>query len=132
MRAMRAFALWLGLAALSVQAMAPLCLAGFMPSSESAGSFPIVLCAAHGIRTLYTDGNNQSQPPSPDDQNSCPLCSAVAQVANFTAPGPILMLLPIAIGLVPESSLARPMRLARRAASYTSRAPPPRTFSHHV
>src|SRR5258708_22158231 len=58
-RVLRTFALTLGLAALMLQALAPLCLAG----TASAGSGQsIVICTVHGMQTIQLDADGNAVP----------------------------------------------------------------------
>jgi hypothetical protein len=121
----RALALWLGLIALTLQALAPLCLGGFMAART--GGSPIVLCTSHGFETVRVDADGKPVPnaPAPDDGNSlCPLCSAVAQATHFTPPVPFILAAPLLFLLfVAEARESVPL-LLRAARAYGSRAPP--------
>ena len=121
MRWFRTLALWLGLTALSVQALAPLCLAGMM--AEGGGS-EIVLCTAHGFQTVHVDANGKPVPAPASDQNStCPLCAAVSHATTFTTPAVFVLLAPTAVA---ESVPPQSSRVALRTAHtlYRGRAPP--------
>jgi hypothetical protein len=123
---MQAIALWLGLAALTFQALAPLCLAGLMSPGKDSGSFPIVLCTAHGLAGIHagTSGNPSPDRPSPQDQSACPLCSALAGLSHFTAPAAVLLAAPFAWIGAGRKPIASEIKSARPVANYISRAPP--------
>jgi hypothetical protein len=118
-RVLRTFALWLGLVALMVQALAPLCAAGLMGSTDRTdGVASIILCTAHGFETIRigADGKPLPAAPAQDQQSSpCPLCAAMHAMTAFVPP-------PIALALVPPSITAARM-------SFISAAVPSRKFS---
>lgn len=119
-------ALLLAVAAIAVQAIAPVCLYGIAPSG-GAGGVPIVLCTAHGFQTVTLDQNGKPVPAAPDKGSSdglCPMCVA------FHAAPPVLLAAALLLGLiyfwfradpVPRSV---PIRLRRAAFSFDTRGPP--------
>ena len=125
-RSARTTALWLGLAALLVQAMAPLCLVGSM-GAGAPGASSIILCTSHGFETIQigADGNPLPATPAQDQQGAtCPLCAAMHATGAFVPP-------PLALAAAPPSvaaarmdfiSLAVPSR--KFASAYVTRGPP--------
>jgi hypothetical protein len=126
-RALRAFALFLGLLALTVQGLVPLCLtmADGAPAS-SAGVSSIILCTIHGFQTIRIDADGKPLPnaPAPQQNSTCPMCAGFQAAKAFTAP--------VLVGLVvPTNFTPAPLAIASSRApslrlhiSYISRAPP--------
>lgn len=84
--AVRTLFLWLGLAALTVQAVAPLCAAGFAGGSQTALT-SIVLCTAHGFQRIQIDADGQPVPTQGDQKGSdCFLCVGMHGGGAFPAP----------------------------------------------
>jgi hypothetical protein len=123
-RPARTLALWLGLLALTIQGLAPLCLPGIM---RTAGGPSIILCTAHGLQTVHlgADGKPLSNTPAPNQQNSdCPLCAAAHIGGGFTAPALVaLSLPPIARERVARLAPA-PVPALKAYFPYVTRAPP--------
>jgi Protein of unknown function (DUF2946) len=122
-RALRAYALMLGVFALMLQALAPLCLGGM---NASAGGSYIVICTAHGTQTIRLDSNGNPLPNAPvDDQShsACFLCLNPHGPAGFVPPEQAALFVPTLSkqALRPVYSAVLP-----RAphTSYVSRAPP--------
>jgi hypothetical protein len=123
-RAFQTLALWLGLVALTIQGLAPLCLTGMASTS---GGHSVVICTAHGFETLLigADGKPLKNAPVTNHQSSdCSLCSVCHAGGGFTTPSPILFALPAfaEIGAVRFVIAAAIPRLHRF--SYVTRAPP--------
>jgi hypothetical protein len=126
-RALRAFALTLGLVALTLQGLAPLCLNMAGAPSSSAGGYSIVLCTIHGYQTVQigADGKPAPNTPSPDQQNStCPMCAGVQAAKAFIAPAPIALAVPTNFQRAVLSIASTPAASLRSHVSYISRAPP--------
>ena len=120
--AFRTLALWLGLIALTVQGLAPLCFAG---AANAAGLQSLVICTVHGFQTIQLDANGNLVPDAPgsgqDNLNCCTGCHlntgmTVPRVASVAAPS-----------VKPAAKIvfafADPISL-RFQLSYSSRAPP--------
>ena len=125
-RAFRALALSLGLAALMVQAMAPLCLAGLM-GAGAAGASATVLCTAHGFQTVVLDAAGNPVPAAPAKNapdTLCPMCLAFHAAGAFTAPA--LIVVALALMFMCERQVVATVRAAasRPYRSYITRAPP--------
>jgi hypothetical protein len=120
-------ALWLGLAALMVQGLAPLCSGAAMAGSGSIAS--IVICTLHGSQTLQLDADGKALPNAPAKQASD--CCTVCHAPNgFTTPPPIFEALRSnAMGEAVRSEAA-PIILPRSYSSYVSRGPPVATMRH--
>ena len=125
-RSVRTTALWLGLAALLVQAMAPLCLAGFM-SAAAPGTSSIILCTSHGFETIQigADGKPLPATPAQDQQGAnCPLCAAMHAASALVPP-------PLALSIAPPSMIAArmnfisvPVSARKFSFAYVTRGPP--------
>ena len=123
-RVLRTFALTLGLAALMLQALAPLCLAG--TASASSGQ-SIVICTLHGTQTIQldADGNVIPNVPSHDQQNStCSMCLGAQTARAFTAPAPASVPAPTISARVERSVAASITPSLPPHFSYVTRAPP--------
>jgi hypothetical protein len=126
-KALRAFALTLGLVALTLQGLAPLCLNMAGGTSGAAGVHSIVLCTIHGYQTIQigADGKPAPNAPTPDQQNStCPICVGFHAAKAFTAPEPIALAVPTNFQRAVLSIASAPTPSLRSLASYISRAPP--------
>jgi hypothetical protein len=120
-RVFRTLALWLGLAALMVQGLAPLCAPALMGGSSGAS---IVICTVHGSQTIQLDADGKALPGSQGKLASD--CCTVCHAPNgFTTPSPILAGIPVAVAHEPASFLAAPVLQTRFYSSYVSRGPPP-------
>jgi hypothetical protein len=129
-RAGRALALWLCLAALAIQGLAPLCLAGLMPSF--AGTQSIILCTAHGFETvqLGRDGKPVPGTPAPNQQNStCPLCAGVQAASGLITPVAVVLAVPVFVSRVRRLIASTSISFLRAHFSYVTRAPPAAAFS---
>jgi hypothetical protein len=109
-----------------VQAIAPLCAAGLMGSTDhTAGGASIILCTAHGFQTIQIDADGKPLPATPQNQQtSCPLCSAMHAMTAFVPP-------PLALAVAPPTitaarilliSVAVPSR--KFSLAYVTRGPP--------
>jgi hypothetical protein len=124
-----AFAAWLGIFALAIQALIPALLAAEIDIADHEGGSNIFTLCAFGHPHVATrqdeqDGKNTPQPDDGPD-TICPICIALLASPAFTAPAPIAVPLPVAIRVVAAPLPAErqlPVRLA--TASYRSRAPP--------
>jgi hypothetical protein len=130
-RAFRALALSLGLAALMVQGIAPLCLGGLM-GTGAAGASSIVLCTAHGFQTVVLDADGNPVPAAPAKNapdSLCPMCLAFHAASAFAAPALIF----VALGLIVTHQrplIALPvLSTSHSYRSYVTRAPPELRFS---
>ena len=124
-RALRAVALWLGLAALTIQGLAPLCLSGMM--AGAAGIQSIVICTIHGYQTLQVQADGKPIPnaPAPDQQNStCPICAGFHAAKAFTAPALVGLVVPTDFTPAPLAIASTPPPSLKSHVSYVSRAPP--------
>jgi len=122
-RAVSALALWLGLAALMIQGLAPLCLTGAMAATRDGGT-TIVICTIHGPETIRVGGDGTTPPTgSAHDGSDCALCAAFHNVNAFTHTAPVLMQLSTAPREISLSRVA-PMFIARVHLPYATRAPP--------
>jgi len=125
-RVLRTFALTLGLAALMLQALAPLCLAG--TASASSGQ-SIVICTLHGTQTIQLDADGKAVPPSHDSQSStCSMCLGAQTARAFTVP---------TLASVPVPTISAPVEPIVASSitpsfpphfSYVTRAPPASSF----
>ena len=126
-RMFQTLALWLGLVALTIQGLAPLCIAGAAGTAGAAGVNSIVICTVRGYKTvqLDADGNPLPDAPASDHGNStCFLGLGCHMGLGFAAPV-------VAQVVVPAGLEREPLRLASAVApyrpahsSYVTRAPP--------
>src|SRR5206468_5215082 len=87
-------ALIFGLAALAVQAIAPICLSGFA-ASRSSGGFSIVLCTAHGFQSVTLDQNGKPIPAAPAKDGSdglCQMCTAFHSAPLIVTPAAAILI----------------------------------------
>ena len=125
-RSARTTALWLGLAALLVQAMAPLCLAGFM-SAGATGASSIILCTSHGFETIQigADGKPLPATPAQDQQGTtCPLCAAMHATTAFVPPPLALAAAPLSVAAARMSVISVPVPFRKFSFAYVTRGPP--------
>jgi hypothetical protein len=121
-RAFQALALWLGLVALTIQGLVPLCIA--TPAAAAGGS-SIVICTVHGYETVQLDANgNPTGGPVSDHGTGCFLCLGCQMGLGLPAPA-------LAQFSVPSEAQREPMQFASALAPsrpqhlfYVSRAPP--------
>ena len=123
--------LLLGLIALTVQAMAPLCLSGLM-DAHSAGGSSIILCTAHGFETIQVDSSGNPLPSAPAKNGSdsvCPLCTGFQAASALIAPAPIVLAL--ALPVVRDRTIVAPgpVSFGCPYLSYVTRGPPPAVLS---
>lgn len=122
-RALRALALTLGLAAMAMQGLAPLCLAGWKATPGGTSS---IICTEHGREIVRIDAEGKPLPgtPSPSRQDStCPLCAAFQAASLFAAPV-VAWLLISGLRLNPRIVVSSSPATPRPPLSYVSRAPP--------
>jgi hypothetical protein len=124
-RAVQRLALWLGLVALTIQGLVPLCVASAAPSG-AAGVSSIVICTVHGYETIQLDATGNPVPgaPSSDHGTTCFFCLGCHMGVGFVAPTLAQFSLPAgfereAPRLVSAITPSRPLHL-----SYVTRAPP--------
>jgi DUF2946 family protein len=121
---LRAFALSLGLLAMTLQGLLPLCGAASAGEATPAGSVTsIILCTSHGVQTIHLDAGGNPLPANPGDKGACSLCAAFCGTGAFLAPVVVAYDAPVGRVFVPQSfeTFAPP---ARVHVSYASRAPP--------
>jgi hypothetical protein len=119
-RAFRALALWLGLAALMVQSLAP-AYAGLAAAGKEGAS--IVICTAHGFQTVQVDSDDNAVPgkSSANAQDCCTDCQAAG---GFIVPSPLRFAAPFRIMSEAPQFTVAPIVLARLYSSYVTRGPP--------
>jgi hypothetical protein len=124
-RVHKTLTLWLGLAALMVQGLAPLCTGGPMDGTAR-GIASIVICTAHGFETVQIDAGGT--PPAKHALDCCTVC----HVPNgFTSPPPIFAAVPFGVAYERARLVATPVITPSFYSSYVSRAPPAAT-SHEI
>jgi hypothetical protein len=123
-RAFRALALWLGLAALMIQGLAPLCAPALMGASSGAS---IVICTAHGFETVQIGADGKALPQQPG-KNVSDCCTACHAPNGFTTPAPVLAAAPFAAAYQPAPIGTALIVLPRLYSSYICRGPPPAMF----
>jgi len=124
-----AFAAWLGIVALAIQALIPALLAGEIEiAGREHGAGVFTLCAFGHLHVAAThDEPGGTNTPQQDDERgaACPICIALIASPAFTAPAPVALPLPLAspiAALAPSDGQEAPARFA--ATAYRSRAPP--------
>jgi len=118
-RAFRVLALWLGLAALMVQSLAP----AYARTVAAADGTSIVICTAHGFQTvqLDSDGKAVSGKSSASLQDCCTDCQAAG---GFVLPTPLRVPEPFQFASESPAFLVAPVRIGRFLSSYLTRGPP--------
>ena len=124
-----AFAAWLGIVALAIQALIPALLAAEIEiAGREHGASVFTLCAFGHVHvgTPHKEQDGKDT-PQPDDGLGapCPICIALIASPAFTAPPQVGLPLPLAsaiAALAPSDGQEAPVRLASTA--YHSRAPP--------
>ena len=123
-----AFAAWLGIVALAIQALIPALLAAEIDIADHEGGSNIfTLCAFGHLHVASHDEQDGRSTPAPDDGPDaiCPICIALLASPAFTAPAPVAVPLPVVIGVVAAPIPGeRPLPVRLATASYRSRAPP--------
>jgi hypothetical protein len=122
-RVWQSIALWFGLFALTIQGLAPLCMAG---GQGAAGANAVVICTSHGFKTVQLDSSGNAVPNTPaPDHASCFFCLGCPMGAGFTAP--TVAALPAPVSVASDNTLSPDAPRAAYAAHrpYASRAPPP-------
>ena len=125
-RAIDFVALLFGLAALMVQAIAPICLSGF-PASGAADGFSIVLCTAHGFQSVSLDANGKPIPAAPDKGNSdglCPMCVAFHSAPVLALTGALVLAIVLFWRSADRGMDRTPVLLRRAFLSFVTRGPP--------
>lgn len=124
-----AFAAWLGIVALAIQALIPALLAAEIEiAGQEHGASVFTLCAFGHVHLATThDEPSGTDTPQHDDGLGapCPICIALLASPAFTAPAPVALPLPLAspiASLAPSDGQEAPVRFATTA--YRSRAPP--------
>ena len=124
-----AFAAWLGIVALAIQALIPALLAAEIEiAGRERGASVFTLCAFGHVHVAAThDEPGGTDRPQHDDElgAACPICIALIASPAFTAPPPIALPLPMASAIAapaPSDGQEAPVRFATTA--YRSRAPP--------
>jgi hypothetical protein len=124
-----AFAAWLGIVALAIQALIPALLAAEIEiAGREHGASVFTLCAFGHIHLATThDGSSGTDTPQHDGElgAACPICIALIASPAFTAPSPVALPLPPAsaiAALAPIDGREAPARFA--ITGYRSRAPP--------
>jgi hypothetical protein len=127
--AFRALALWLGLFALMIQAMAPLCLSG----QTSASGNSIIICTAHGFETVTLDADGKPTKNAPDSahhNSDCALCGACHIGGGFTTPPAVALFAPSVFGIATQTVAYAPALTQRSHVFYVGRAPPETPQAH--
>ena len=124
-----AFAAWLGIVALAIQALIPALLAAEIDiAGRERGASIFTLCAFGHVHVDSThDEPGRTDTPQHDDElgAACPICIALIASPAFTAPAAVALPLPLTgaiAALAPIDGQQAPVRFATTA--YRSRAPP--------
>ena len=121
----RSLVLWLGLVALTIQGLVPLCAAG--PAAASGGN-AIVICTPHGFETLRLDADGNPIPGAPQtDHSTCFLCLGCHIGASFTTPAFVALAAPQSVEPKAAFAAVAPVLTRPVHVSYVSRAPPAAT-----
>jgi Protein of unknown function (DUF2946) len=126
-RRIAAFAAWLGMIALAVQALIPVLVAAEIQiAATEPGKSVFTFCAFGHLHVAQpaADGS-PSTPTGDEDQGSvCPICVALQAAPPFTAPGQIALPVPVALPVTIVIADALPAAKIVATAAYRSRAPP--------
>jgi DUF2946 family protein len=118
---LRSLVLWLGLIALSIQGLVPLCASAATHGSGSS----IVICTTHGYETVQVDEDGNPVAPVPQsDHATCFLCLGCHLGGGFTAPSLIAFALPDRAAQTAPQFIDAAIPASRAHLPYTSRAPP--------
>ena len=121
-RVFKMLALWLGLAALMVQGLAPLCANGGM-SGTVGNSASVVICTAHGFETVQVGEDGIPIPHQPAKvMTDC--CSACHAPGGVTIASPIALAVPFSIAYDGAHIAPAPVVTTRFYSSYVTRGPP--------
>lgn len=124
-RAMHVMALLLGLAAMVVQAIAPICLSGFS-AQRGSGGFSIVLCTAHGFQSVTLDDNGKPAPAPKDGSDSlCPMCVAIHSAPLLAAAAALLVVFLLSWQTAGRFAVSTTPLLRRAYVAFITRGPPP-------
>jgi hypothetical protein len=121
-RLFKMIALWLGLAALMVQGLAPLCASGAM---DGAGGniASVVICTVHGFETVQVGADGKPIPHQPaKGMSDC--CSACHAPGGFAIASPIPVTAPCSIAYDVAHIAPAPVVITRFYSSYVTRGPP--------
>ena len=121
-RALKAYAMLLGLIALMVQSLAPLCAPGLM-GRASGSTASVVICTAHGFESVQigADGNPLPHQPAHDFSDCCSACHAPV---GFTVASPVPVAAPSRIASESTSFVTPPVVATRLYSTYVTRGPP--------
>jgi DUF2946 family protein len=123
-----AFAAWLGIVALAIQALIPALLAAEIEiAGTERGASVFTLCAFGHVHVVTPhDAQGGKATPQSDEGLSapCPICIALIASPAFTAPPQIALPLPVAgtVAALAPTEGQTPLRFI--AVGYRSRAPP--------
>ena len=121
-RALKLLTLWLGLAALMVQGLAPLCASGAM-AATGGNVASVVICTIHGFQTVQVDADGKPLPRQPGaSMSDC--CSACHAPGGVTLASPIPVTAPTQIAYDAPHFAPAPVAAARFYSSYGTRGPP--------
>ena len=123
-----AFAAWLGIVALAIQALIPALLAAEIDiAGTERGASVFTLCAfghAH-FATPHDEQGGKDTPQSDEGLSApCPICIALIASPAFTTPPQIALPLPVAGTIDAPAASDGQTSLRFVAAAYRSRAPP--------
>ena len=122
-------ALWLGLAALMVQGLAPFCASG-IAGGTGGPIASVVICTVHGFQTVQVGADGKPLPQAPGKSMS-DCCSACHAPGGFTIASPIPIAAPSSIAYDGAKFTPAPVVPARFYSSYVTRGPPA-PASHHL
>jgi len=124
-RLVQRLALWLGLVALTIQGLVPLCVANAAPSG-AAGVSSIVICTVQGYETIQLDRDGNPVPgvPSADHGTTCLLCVGCHRGAGLSAPSLPQMAAPVALSRETRPFLSAIAPSGPAQFSYVTRGPP--------
>ena len=115
----------LGLLGLLAQAVAPICLTGGFAPSPANGGNSIIICTAHGYRTVALDTSGHPAPVKPDNggDTQCPMCAAAHLTPVLVGVAALLLIL-LVVSRADRFAIASPAILRRVYSPFITRAPP--------
>jgi hypothetical protein len=119
---LRALALWVGLVALIVQSLVPICVSG---TASASGGASIVICTVQGMQTVQIDADGKPVPSAPSSgHETCFLCLGCHLGGGFIAPQFAVLAAPSSPAHEAIAFAEAPARARPPYRPYSNRGPP--------